>query len=441
MNLRNIVFKLADFFKGSPIGRSLNDIEKILINPISLRNRELQNNRLIKMLTHASMHVKFYKERVQSQSKIEDFPIIDKLIIKERIDDFISDGKKKEDLFRVVTSGSTGTPFTVYHDHAKRRRNTADAIYFGQLAGFQLGWKLVYLKIWNKINTKNTWAAWSQNIKPIDVTHLSDTDLKKIASYLQQNKTKKVLLGYASALETLAMYLDKYYKDGFIENVSAIIAMSEAMNSTTNQLLQRYFKVIPVSRYSNVENGIIAQQLPNGQSEFVINWASYFVEVLEFENGKHAQLGAIGRIVITDLFNFAMPIIRYDTGDTGILDWSKDGSKLVLRSVEGRRMDLVFDSQGNIVSSFTITNNMWGYPEIKQYQFIQFGSREYKFVLNVPLPFLREHELVSEFKKYFGIDSSILIDYVNEIPLLKSGKRKKVVNLWTKYVRADQVRN
>ena len=71
---------------------------------------------------------------------------------------------------------------------------------------------------------------------------------------------------------------------------------------------------------------------------------------------------------------------------------------------------------------------MWKYKEIKQYQFIQTSIHNYTFILNTNSPFLREGELIQEFTGYFGKDAVIKIEYVNEIPLLDSGKRRKVIN-------------
>jgi phenylacetate-CoA ligase len=66
-----------------------------------------------------------------------------------------------------------------------------------------------------------------------------------------------------------------------------------------------------------------------------------------------------------------------------IVDWDENRQRIILSKVEGRKMDLVFNTNGNLVSSFTITNNMWLYPEIKQYQFIQTDKKNYLFKLNL----------------------------------------------------------
>lgn len=431
-NFRKFIFTLRDKISGGIISKYLHDIDYIYNNPENPKAIIEITNRQKKLFEHSVLYVSYYRNYLSTSKEfsLTSFPVINKNIIRDNIDNFISDGINKNELNMVVTSGSTGTPFSVYHDRNKKLRNTADAIFFGKLAGFNIGVRLNYLKIWTKINRKNKIQSWLQNIVPIDVTQMSDFEIEKLVSKFKTNEKSIAFLGYASALESICKYLDKKAPETKIKKVTSIIAMSEGISQSAKTILFKYFGKHPVSRYSNVENGIIAQQLPDGSNDFYINWASYYVEILDLNNDSTVSLGSLGRIVVTDYYNYAMPIIRYDTGDIGSLNWDRSGKKIVLSNIEGRKMDMVFNTTGNLISSFTLTNNMWLYPEIKQYQFIQLDKKSYLFKLNLEGNFEREEFLISEFKKYFGKDASISIEYVNEIPLLSSGKRKKVVNEW-----------
>ena len=68
------------------------------------------------------------------------------------------------------------------------------------------------------------------------------------------------------------------------------------------------------------------------------------------------------------------------------------------------------------------------YQELKQCQLIQKAHGTYGFKLNTEKAFLREEEFIAEFKEYLGKDANISIEYVDEIPLLASGKRRVMVN-------------
>ena len=128
-----------------------------------------------------------------------------------------------------------------------------------------------------------------------------------------------------------------------------------------------------------------------------------------------------------------MPIIRYDTGDIAKLGLNKDGL-LELEQIEGRKMDVIYDSKANLVSSFVVYTKFYKYYHLlKQYQFIQQGEKEYEIKLNLQNDdFEFENDLIADIKSDFGEDSKVIITYVDEIPPLSSGKRRKVVNNYKK---------
>jgi phenylacetate-CoA ligase len=236
------------------------------------------------------------------------------------------------------------------------------------------------------------------------------------------------MLSYASSYEALYQSIlqnDLKLKD---INVSCMISMSETLPDGVRSFLEDYFKTNVVSRYSNMENGFIGQQCLDEKNEYHINTGSFKVEVLKIDEDIPALEGELGRIVITDFFNFGMPMIRYDTGDLGVLSYSKCKIKgPVLSKVEGRKTDFIYNTNGKMLSPHIVTNTMWKYSEIKQFQFIQKTRVFYLLNLNSKLP-ISSDKIISEFRQFLGEDAIISIEYVDEIPLLASGKRKKVVN-------------
>jgi phenylacetate-coenzyme A ligase PaaK-like adenylate-forming protein len=195
--------------------------------------------------------------------------------------------------------------------------------------------------------------------------------------------------------------------------------------------LEEHLKCPVLSRYSNIENGILAQQTIKDKINFTLNVASYYFEILDIDNNTKLPYGKLGKIVVTDFYNKAMPLIRYDTGDMGIMNEVLiEGRKtLVLSHIEGRKLDRIYNTKGDLISSYIVYKNMWNYPEIEQYQFVQVSKEEYVFKISMKSKFKRENELINEFKSYVGLDADFKVEYVDEIPLLNSGKRKKVMNI------------
>lgn len=424
--IRRDSFWVLDFLKGTQIKSRTEELSFILENYQHPDSKKLRNLRLEAILKHVGMTVPYYKN-FQGLNKLEDFPIVDKNLIRDNFNSFLSreyDGKK---LFPKYTSGSTGTPFRVLHDKNKKLQNTTDTLYFAEKAGFELGQKLVYVRRWDEFNSKNKLAVFAQNLLIHPVSNLKDEEIEGLMKKITTDKSPKGILGYASALTSICNYLHKIKSPPIEANIRSIIAMSEYLSPYVKEQLRYYFGVEGLSRYSNVENGIIAQQFP-GESIFHINWASYVVELLDLESDDPVPFGSPGRIVITDLFNYGMPMVRYDTGDIGYMeDNDPFNGAPYLRQVEGRRMDMIYNTQGELITSY-VTYHLLKYDNIKQFQLVQLDQTSYMIKLNVSKEFNQGDCIIDEFKTHLGEDADIKVVYVEEIPSLSSGKRKLVIN-------------
>ncbi|WP_066224100.1 phenylacetate--CoA ligase family protein [Formosa haliotis] len=427
--MRKTLFWTVDFIKGSRIKTEYSEIRNILENLNSKEVKILQEYNLKKILRHAKETTMYYKN-IETCDQLSNYPVIDKNVIKEHYEKFKSSMFLDKSNISAYTSGSTGTPFKIYQNQHKKYRNTADVIYFAELSGFEIGDKLFYIRHWDEYNSKTPFEAWKRNITMHPVSKLSETDVKNLLDEIQKNNSRKGIIIYASALNVIRDYILKFnLKPIRNSGVTSIIAIAEALNERTKLIVQEYFGVKVVSRYSNVENGIIAQQFLGKSNNFYINWASYFVEILKLNSDDPVEKGELGRIVVTDLFNYCMPMIRYDTGDIGMMNYEDnlDNDYPVLMRIEGRKMDMIFDANGNHISSYMVYNIL-KYPFIKQYQFIQIDDKKYLFKLNVEEEFHSEKDIKNEFLNLLGSNAEIEFTYVNEIPLLSSGKRKYVVN-------------
>ena len=425
--VRKKIFWGTDWLRGEPVKKHFEDITSILEAD---RSKKITEKRTRELLEHAVSSTDFYKQ-YSGNKQLEDFPVVNKSIIRDNFERFQSNLFPSDEKLPAVTSGSTGTPFKVFHSQDKKNRNTADTLYFAQKAGYEIGQRLVYLKIWAKEKMHSPLHYWMQNMLPVDVITLSETEINSLVKKIESKHSCYSILGYVSALERICKYLDNTDKDSIDADVASIITMSEALTPYVKESMEKYFGTPVFARYSNLENGIIAQQIPGSGQKFLINTASYRLEMLAMDNNEPVERGDLGRIVITDLYNHAMPMIRYDTGDVGILSEETDRySNQYLDKVEGRKLDVLYDTSGNIISSYIMYKNMWKYTEIRQYQLIQEDQKKYTFKINIDGNFEREQQLVEEYKSFLGEDADFRVEYVDEIPLLSSGKRKKTVNNW-----------
>lgn len=417
MNIRKTSFFLLDKIKGGEIKRDFLDIYD------RIENNKSNPEALISLLTYAAECVDIYKD-YKGITELSKFPVVNKNKIRDNLDRHISNRFNKGKLSSTTTSGSTGTPFTIYFNPSKIKRHRAALMYWNEKAGAVLGKRLYYLRVWNNVNKKGRLAQLLQNIVPVEVSQFTKQSCRKFLAGISKYKKDVAILGFSSALIDLLQNMEP--KD-VPDNVKGMMAMSEHLPENVRLELQERFGCPVYARYSNMENGFIAQQFDN-TGEYMINTADFIVEILKMDSDDRAPEGELGRIVVTDLFNYAMPFIRYDTGDLGSIRYREDG-RAILSSVEGRKMDLIYDTKGDPVSSHMVSITLWSFKEVSQYQFIQKSAKEYLFRLNLQgKTFSREEELTSIIKKYLGDDAIIRFEYVSEIPVLNSGKRRYVIN-------------
>ncbi len=433
--VRNKAFWMMDIMKGSPVKQAYSDIKKIdKMDSENLFIKEYQEQAWVKLKEQACRTTKAYAK--YAGCSFDQFPMITKQDIRQTPDDFLSFDFEKEELVQMSTSGSTGTPFVCYQNGEKKRRVNAEIIYYSEKVGYKLGENLSYIRTIVNQNKKSGLKQFMQNQTMIQCSLLGDSGVKKLLEEIEKisRKGTVTLLGYGSTYTAMKEYFLKHEikKLGNCK-VGGILSGSDMLFDETREVISSVFgNVQVISRYSNEENGVLGQD-EGINNVFTINEANYIVEIVD-ENGKPVPNGTLGRIVVTDLFNYAMPMIRYDTGDIGaikIFDINGRKKKCIYQ-FSGRRVDQIFDAEGNVLSPHAVTNAMWDFSDIVQFQLIQSGEGTYTLKLNVDENFKREKELIRTLNSVLGEKAKINIDRVKEIPVLASGKRRYLVNEWKK---------
>lgn len=426
-----------DALKGSPIGKPYKEIE-YLTEHTKEEGAALRREKLNLILEHARKHCKFYAN-IKS-NELSFFPVMNKTSYLEHYDEIKVDSKnipyQVGDVHIQSTSGSTGTPFAIPQDTLKRQRRVAELKYFGKIVGFDTHESLIHLRTWNRWQNKTPEQIKSENIYPFDIANMSDSRIEALCTLINEVKAL-CLRGYASSLDLLAKYVEQHPQE--FPSLKICIAGSEALQDDVRAQVKKHLKCEIISQYANEECGILAQErIPTSEKDNVmyLNHASYFFEILKMESDEPAELHELGRLVVTDLHNYAFPIIRYDTGDAGILAPPNKHSNgyPVLERLYGRRFDICYTTANEPFSPMTIGRILKHYDCISQWQFIQKGEKQYLLKIMAKDKQCTEkiESAINDIKAQIGQDANISIEYVTGIPVLASGKRKTIVNEWKK---------
>ncbi|WP_259014770.1 hypothetical protein [Emticicia fluvialis] len=428
-DIRYYIFWISDFLRGSPVYKHFREVRGINKNePLS---EVTKSNRLSSILSYATANSPFYS--CFNHQSIESFPVLKKKDFQDNMDSMFSRQylNLKDRLKKMSTSGSSGIPFKIFQDSDKAARNKADLLYFYELGGYHPGDRIYSMRIWNDLNQRSSWTQLKENFRMFDTSEIDDSGARNFVKTMLADTNSKVLLSYASSFVSLMNHISP---GEYRWNIKAIFTGAEELPADTRLKMIEVFKCPVISRYSNQENGILAQQPAAGGDFFCLNEASYYFEFLKTDSDAPASAGEEARIVVTDLFNKAVPMIRYDTGDIGRYQLQEDGRR-VLTEISGRKLDFLKTTDGKTISPYAVTILMRELfnlnDNISQYQFIQ--ETEFHFTLKIAYkkkdkPTIDENAMVEKLKVIFGKESIISIMTEFSIPMESSGKRKYIVS-------------
>jgi phenylacetate-coenzyme A ligase PaaK-like adenylate-forming protein len=330
-----------------------------------------------------------------------------------------------------MTSGSTGEPVVVrttdltkffwrvltLRDHYWHRCDFSQSLAAIRYTGDDRGKPPLGMQLDN-------WGPAFENTIPTGPGHLLNvqSSVEEQADWLNRINPSYVL-GYPSALLGIAELFA--VRGWHLSNLRHIRTFGEILELRCREACQRIFNVKVVDMYSSQEVGYIALQCPE-QDHYHVQSESLLVEVLD-DAGRQCQPGQIGRIVITTLHNFAMPLLRYDIGDSAeVGEKCPCGRGLpVLKRILGRQRNLLVLPNGERRwPLFAEGHGLGQLPLFYQFQVVQRNLEEIEVnaVRDAPLTPGEEDVVKKYFQQTLGHPFRITINCVDSIPRNRTGK-------------------
>ncbi len=419
---RRAAYWTVDWLKGSPVRRHIRDIRSHIEGG---QGSEIAARKGQRLLEHALATVPYYQQ-YRGVKRIADLPVLQKPTIIEHSTDFISQAYAMAELSPKSTSGSYGTPLTVYHTKDKRRRMQAELIYFSAWTGYRVGDRNMKISV----RPKSPIRLFLQNETQMDPTYLDEDWFAELRLRLIQGR-EEIFISFPHLVAELVEYCLAHGKTRKNFAMRGVISAGETLHDATRSRVSAFFGCPMLSRYAAEELGVLAQECPE-QQQHHLNTSSYLIEILGRDVDRPVEPGEVGRIVVTDLYSHAMPLIRYDTGDLAsyALTCSCGRPGLILSSLNGRMNEEVSDVEGRRVLDSAIRLMMSDLAGVRQYQFIQSGKVDYEMRLCTLPSFQGEAILRKCLLDLLGAQASLRLVYVDEIPPLPSGKRAYIINTW-----------
>ena len=392
---------------------------------------EYRDSQLRKMIEYCYAHVPYYRRLFDERKidwrdirRLEDLsrlPLMNKQTVREHSAELTADNVPKSSVMRMHTSGTTGTALQFLY--------TKDA-YAQQWAEYERYARSIGID-------RTAWAAYFGGRTIVPLTgkekppfYRINYPMKEILfsswhlapayfpSYMEGMERFKPLFwhGYPSSIEGFARYLLETGKRlSFKPEI--IFLTSENLTEITKKRIFDAFGTVPIEGYAQTEQVATFREYPNDGMYVVEDLSA--VELLPDPSGLY-------RVVGTSLTNYAMPFLRYDTGD--LVDYVQTPKGRRITALDGRaednikvrdggfirRLDFLFKDQIHIQEAQIIQKNL-DIVEIRVVKGMKYTPED-------------EAALKKDVEKLFNGRIGYEIRYVDRIPRGKNGKRKFIVS-------------
>lgn len=398
--------------------------------------KQSQEERLTALINHAHKYSAWYRPLIEKAQlnlnqaitidDLKKLPVTTKADIRQNTGRFISSAYDKSKLVTAKTGGSTGVSLNLYFDEACQQKRNAAQMYADELAGWSIGKRVA--AVWGNPPIARTFKQKLRSYLLERTIYLDTMDLnpESMSAFVHQWRqfNPEVIFGHSHSIYIFA----KYLLDAGVTDLKprGIVTTSMMLLDQERAVIEQAFGCRVTNRYGCEEVGLIAVECEH-HNGMHINSPHIILECLD-ANDQPVSPGEPGKLVVTDLNNFGMPLIRYRVEDVGVLSdkpCSCGRTTPLLLRLEGRLADFLKKADGGQVAGVSLVERtLTKIPGIEQMQLVQEKIDEIIInrVKGQEYTLKTDEELLTEFQEVFGDQVLIRINDVAQIPQEKSGK-------------------
>lgn len=409
------------------------------------RMSDWQDVRLREIVKHAYEHTPYYRElldrhgvrpdKFRGREDLGRIPVLTRETVKRRIADLKS--RRPRDLApgHGHTSGTTGSPLSVFYSPDAITMNYAVMDRQYEWAGARLardGSRAAVVRgnvVVPLTQTRPPFWRHNRHLKQLLMSsfHLKPDNLPSYFEALREFRPS-VIDGYPSSLYVLAKVL---LSRGERLPLSAAITSSETLYDFQREAIEQAFQCRVFDYYAAAERVIFAVECDRHEGHHLCE--EYGLTEILGEGNEPAPIGAEGVMVGTSLHNIGMPLIRYRTTDRTALkthDCSCGRTLPLMQDVTTKAEDLLRLRDGRLIPPSVLTHPFKPLDSIEASQLVQ-TELDRLLIRLIPRAEYSEkdaHHLVRELKARLGADMRIDIELVDSLPRTARGKFKWVIS-------------
>ncbi|GAA1732029.1 hypothetical protein [Brachybacterium phenoliresistens] len=355
---------------------------RIVENVLRSERQASSEDDIARIVRFAQSHVPFYRRT--GNAPFAELPVMTKATMVDAPDAVLADGARPERLASRLSSGTSGIMFRSSFDAHRIRRHRGQLVGAYRFLEADPFGSFLYCREWFQVTDRERFVHALQG-HCLYSAEEDERTVREVARWLSRRRGV-VVLGLCSYLEVL---LGRFEQLGITipeGAVSVVLGIGEPMTARLAEMSLRQLGTEVRMRYSNTENGLLGFTEP-GSRAYKLDTSTFHVEILDMEQDVPAEPGALGRIVVTDLYNRAMPFIRYDTGDLGrfAVDAAGEIVPNVLEDLAGRVRDFPIAgtrAAPRRATHFKILEPVEQIAEIRQFQLRQHDIGRFTWIVN-----------------------------------------------------------
>jgi phenylacetate-CoA ligase len=380
-----LVLPLIEPERHRGLRRRLRELERFDASPRD-RQLEIQEGKVRRILQHAYQTTPYYKELFDDAGfRVSDWrsgrpipvPVLTRDLLRSNVEKLRSRAFPAEALRGATTGGTTSAPVPIWRDIEALRDKTALQFHLNRRSGFDQGTRV--LMIWGAerdlaLNPSWKWKLYEQGLMRrynAGAGQLSEQVLQSFAEKLSRHRPR-IIFGYGATICRFAEYLRA--KGEPFHKPSRLIVTAEPITPQDRETMENIFECPVTEHYGSRDIGMVAAQCDQGKRLHFHPAACY----PELVYGGQTSEGPMYQLIVTDLLNSGMPMVRYDTADCVLLDDSpcECGSWFPsVKTILGRTVDNFPLPDGSVVTGISVTAAVArireGFLQIRQIQLIQ----------------------------------------------------------------------
>ncbi|HYM00098.1 MAG TPA: phenylacetate--CoA ligase family protein [Blastocatellia bacterium] len=400
---------------------------------------EYQLGQLRALLVHAGTHVPYYRrvfrdtgfdpKLLRDLADLEVLPLLDKEAVRADIKEFLAENISPRRMVYFTTGGSTGAPFGVYSLRGAAGRERAFMLKQWSRVGFKEGEGRAMLRGWPVHNRRHWRYEASERAFVFSNFHMTPENM---AEYARAMKAKGLvyLHSYPSAIIDFARHMEHLGIEP--PHFKAIFASSENLYPGQRELIESFFGARLYSWYGHTENLILAGECESSTNYHI--FPEYGVaEVIKSDGSPAQREGEMGELVGTSINNYAMPLIRYKTGD-----WAVVGPRAcacgrhyrLLQATHGRwHQEMLVGRLDNLISITALNVHTDEFDRVQQAQFYQREKGKVELRIRPKAGYTERdsRRILRALGEKMGDTMEVSLSFPEEIPLSPRGKFRLVV--------------